>query len=124
MVLITAVVHRHHYFRWDETSMRNVAKEFANNTRSTVVVVLFVFCIFSEVICLWSDRAPPDTFNTNQKSANPTMITMHFHELSETEFQMYSETDFVCLININLWSFELARLAMWSDTSDNTEHFS
>lgn len=52
------------------------------------------------------------------------MITMHFHELSETEFQMYSETDFVCLININLWSFELARLAMWSDTSDNTEHFS
>lgn len=134
MVLITPVVHRHHYFRWDETSIRNVAKEFANNTRSTVIVVLFVFCIFSEVIYLWLDRAPPDILNTNQKSANPTKISMHFHGLSETEFQMKSDTDyypeysellyrilFMCLNNIHLWSFELARLAKWSDTSDNTE---
>lgn len=67
MVLITTVVPRHHYFRWDETSARNVAKEFANTTRSTVIVVLFVVCIFSEVIYLWLDGAPPNILNTNQK---------------------------------------------------------
>lgn len=84
--LIGAVVHRQHTLG-RLNPLWEMQHNVANNARSTVLVVSFIFyCIFWELIDLWLDVAPQDMLKTKQVIRKmPQKATMHSCGLSYPE---------------------------------------